>query len=61
MKRLRDRDRGDVATWPQICWVGADPARFERFSFTFEGGFMAIPPLVGLDFDATSRHLPYLI
>ena len=27
---------------------------FERFSFTFEGGFMAIPPLVGLDLDAIS-------
>ena len=27
-------------------------ARFERFPLTFEGGFMAIPPLVGLDLDA---------
>ena len=36
-------------------------ARFERFSLTFEGEFMAIPPLVGLDLDAISWHLPYLI
>ena len=41
--------------------MGTDLARFERFFLTFEGGFMMIPPLVGLDLDAISRRLPYLI
>ena len=31
------------------------------FSLTFEGNFMMIPPLVGLDLDAISWHLAYLI
>ena len=56
MKRLRDRDRDDVTNW-----VGTDLARFERFPLTFEGAFMMIPPLVGLDLDAILWHLPYLI
>ena len=54
MKRLRDRDRDDVTTRGQL--IDIDGA----FSLTFEGNFMMIPPLVGLDLDTISRRLPYL-
>ena len=56
MKRLRDRDRDDVTTRGQL--IDIDGAG--TFSLTFEGNFIMIPPLVGLDLDAISRRLPYL-
>ena len=54
MKRLRDRDRDDVTTRGQLIDIDG------TFPLTFEGNFMMIPPLVGLDLDTISRRLPYL-
>ena len=54
MKRLRDRDRDDVTARGQLIDIDG------TFPLTFEGNFMIIPPLVGLDLDAISRRIPYL-
>ena len=58
MKRLRDRDRDDVTTRGQLIDIDIDID--VTFPLTFEGNFMMIPPLVGLDLDTISRRLPYL-
>ena len=54
MKRPRGRGRDDVTTRGQLIDIDG------TFSLTFEGNFMMIPPLVGLDLDTISRRLPYL-
>ena len=55
---LRDRDRDDVTTRGQLIDIDIDIDG--TFPLTFEGNFMIIPPLVGLDLDTISRRLPYL-
>ena len=62
----RSRGRASVkGVWSPKEGGFVAKGRFSRVSdgtlpLTFEGNFMMVPPLVGLDLDAMPRHLPYL-